>query len=188
MQDLIQNLFNESIQTQVSSADSMGPAVLTAVNYLSEALLQGQKLLICGDDSNHFVAAHFTKLLLHGSTLERPPFAATHLRGFAYSTHAKECLARQVTALGHKNDVLIVFITQSENERLHHAMVAAVAREMRIIMIAGNEPGEAASLLGPGDIEIRIPSDTRARIVEQQLFLTQVFCDTIEARIFKGVA
>lgn len=187
MQDTVQNLFNESIQTQVAAADSIGPSVLTAIDKLAGALLSGHKVFTCGDDSNSFVAARFAELLLHGCALERPPFAAIHLIGQAYDHLKNECFARQVSALGQDGDVLVVFVTQAHHERIHQAMTAALSRDMSIITITGDDPGDITSLLGAGDIEIRIPSSVRARIIEQQLFLAQTFCDAIEARIFQGI-
>src|SRR5690554_1361740 len=187
MQETVQNLFNESIQIQVASADSVGPPVIAAIDKLVQALLSGNKVFTCGDESNSFIAAQFAELMLHGCALERPPFAAIHLVGQAQGELAQECFARQVTALGTAGDVLVVFVTQTQNERIHQAMTAAVARDMSIITISGDDPGDITGLLGASDIEIRIPSLVRARIIEQQLFLAQTFCDAIEASIFQGV-
>lgn len=187
MQETVQNLFNESIQIQVAAADNIGTPVLSAIDKLVQALLSGNKVFTCGDETNRFVAAHFAELLLHGCALERPPFAAIHLTGQARDELAQECFARQVSALGNTGDILVVFVTQTHNERLHQAMAAAVSRDMTIITITGDDPGDIAGLLGANDIEIRVPSNVRARIIEQQLFLAQTFCDAIEASIFQGV-
>ncbi|MCC5855808.1 MAG: SIS domain-containing protein [Idiomarina sp.] len=186
MQDTVQTLFNESIQTQVATADTVGNAVSRTIEKLVSCLLSGQRIFTCGDDSSAFVANHFSELLLHGSELERPPFPSIHLSNQARDLVNHECFGRQVSALGQPGDVLVVFVSLQHNERIHHAMSAALSRTMTIILLTGDSNGEATGLLGPDDIEIRIPSTVPARIIEQQLFLSQTFCDLIEASIFEG--
>ena len=186
-QETIQTLFNDSIQTQVATADSLGDIIESATSKLVAALLNGNRVFSCGDDSSQFVAAHFAELLVHGSELERPPFPAIHLVSQARDSVNQECFSRQVSALGQERDVLVVFVSQKQSESLHQAMTAAVSRDMQIITITGEDAGEITGLLGPNDMEVRIPSNSRARIVEQQLFLSQTFCDLIENQIFGGM-
>jgi len=123
-QDPIQTLFNDSIQTHVATADSIGPSIEQATEKLVGALLNGNRIFTCGDDSSQFVAAHFAELLLQGSELERPPFPAIHLVSQARDIMNQECFARQVSALGQTKDVLLVFVAQNQSERLHNAMTA----------------------------------------------------------------
>lgn len=97
-----------------------------------------------------------------------------------------DCLARQLSALGSQGDILLAFVSQNHSERVHQAMEAALSREMTIIAVTGDDATEITSLLGPNDIEMRIPSTNTTRIVEQQLFLSQLLCDLIEQQIFHG--
>lgn len=187
MQQQIQERFNESIQTQVATADSIGPAVASGAEKCVDVLLSGNSIFVCGDEDASFISAHFAKLLLYGCGLERPPFPALHLEHKAGTDADKDCYARQVSALGSSGDILVVFVTRIHDDSIHNAMTAALSREMSIIAISGDDPGDFSSLLGAGDVEIRIPSTVTSRILEQQLFCARTFCDLIEAKIFGGV-
>ncbi|RUO37556.1 phosphoheptose isomerase [Aliidiomarina shirensis] len=186
MQDTIKAYFNESIQIQVAASDTLTVSIQQATDLMVSSLLEGRRVFSCGDGNSSFIAQHFTDLLLHGSQLERPPFPAITLG--VNSTHPGQetCLARQLSALGSAGDLLIAFVSQQQSERVHQAMEAALSREMTIIAVIGDDAQEITSLLGPADIEVRIPTTSSLRIVEQQLFLSQLLCDLIEQRIFHG--
>ncbi|MCL4410717.1 D-sedoheptulose-7-phosphate isomerase [Aliidiomarina haloalkalitolerans] len=186
MQDTIRTFFNESIQVQVAAADSLVQPLAQAVQLLTSSLLDGRRIFSCGDGNSTFVAQHFTDLLIHGTELERPPFPAVTLGMNSTQPVQVDCLARQLSALGSQGDILLAFVSQNHSERVHQAMEAALSREMTIIAVTGDDATEITSLLGPNDIEMRIPSTNTTRIVEQQLFLSQLLCDLIEQQIFHG--
>lgn len=186
MHDTIRSYFNESIQIQVAAADTLAQPIENAAQLMVNSLLDGRRVFSCGDGNSTFVAHHFTDLLLHGSRLERPPFPAITLGMNSTHPNQHECLSRQVSALGQSGDLLIAYVSQHHSDRVHQAMEAALSREMKIVAFTGEEAPEITGLLGPSDIEIRIPSSHSARIVEQQLFFSQLLVDLIEERIFQG--
>lgn len=186
MSEKIKALFNESIQVQVAAADSLSEDLDQAVQRLVSSLLEGRRVFSCGDRTNSFIAHHFTTMLLHGSQLERPPFPAIELYQSTNLSGGEEALSRQVTALGQPGDLLLAFVSHDDSEQVHHAMAAALAREMSIIAITGIEANGITGLLGASDQEIRIPAHSQARIIELQLFISQLLCDQIETRIFGG--
>lgn len=186
MQDTIRTYFNESIQIQVAAADTLAQAVEQAASLLVQSLLSGRRIFSCGDGNSAFIAHHFTDLLLHGSRLERPPFPAITLGANSTHPNQEECLSRQISALGSAGDLLVTFVSQQHSERVHQAMEAALSREMTIVTVVGEEAPEITGLLGPSDVEVRIPSSNPARIVEQQLFFSQLLVDLIERQIFEG--
>lgn len=186
MQETIKAYFSESIQIQVAAADTLAPSIQQAGERMVATLLEGRRIFSCGDGNSSFVAQHFSDLLLHGSQLERPPFPALNLGANSTAPNQQCNLARQLSALGNAGDVLVAFVSQQQSERVHQAMEAALSREMTIIAIIGEEAQEITGLLGPADIEVRIPTNNPLRIVEQQLFLSQLLCDLIEQQIFHG--
>ncbi|MFU8784368.1 D-sedoheptulose-7-phosphate isomerase [Aliidiomarina sp.] len=186
MQDTIKAYFSESIQIQVAAADTLAPSIQHAANLMVASLLEGRRIFSCGDGNSSFVAQHFSDLLLHGSQLERPPFPAVTLGANSMLPSEQCSLARQLSALGSAGDLLVAFVSQQQSERVHQAMEAALSREMTIIAVTGDEAQEITGLLGPTDVEVRIPSTNPSRIVEQQLFISQLLCDLIEQEIFHG--
>jgi len=51
---------------------------------------------------------------------------------------------------------------------------------MRVILLSGRDGGQAAGGLTRGDIELRVPSDSTARIQECHLVLIHCMCDLID--------
>ena len=84
--------------------------------------------------------------------------------------------AKQVRALGHAGDVLLAISTRG-NSRDIVKVEAAVTRDMTIVALTGYDGGELAGLLGPQDVEIRIPSHRSARI--QEMHMLTVNCPAI---------
>ena len=64
------------------------------------------------------------------------------------------------------------------------AVRAAQARKTRVIALTANGRDDVALLLEPEDLELRIPSDDPARIVECQLLLLNSLCALIERQLF----
>lgn len=186
MQETIKNFYNESIQIQVASADTLSEPLERASEMLVARLLQGNRVFSCGDSRSNLVAEHFANLLLHGCSIERPPFPAVGLTEYTGISDQSESISRQVSALGSAGDLLIAFTSQQSSDRVHKAMEAALSREMTIITITGDDASEVTGLLGPDDLEIRIPSVSPARVAEQQLLISHLLCELIEEQIFQG--
>jgi DnaA initiator-associating protein len=51
-------------------------------------------------------------------------------------------------------------------------------------MSPGGDGGEIAGLLGPNDVEIRVPSARRPRILEVNLLTLHCLCDLIDQTLF----
>ena len=66
---------------------------------------------------------------------------------------------------------------------LHFAIEAAHDREMFVLLLTGREGGRATSMLGPGDVEIRVPSPSTARIQEVHILILHCLCDLIDHQL-----
>ncbi len=93
-----------------------------------------------------------------------------------------EVYAKQVRALGHAGDVLLAISTRGNSRDIVKAVEAAVTRDMTIVALTGYDGGELAGLLGPQDVEIRIPSHHSARIQEMHMLTVNCLCDLIRNR------
>ena len=56
--------------------------------------------------------------------------------------------------------------------------------DMTIVALTGYDGGELAGLLGPQDVEIRIPSHRSARIQEMHMLTVNCLCDLIDNTLF----
>jgi D-sedoheptulose 7-phosphate isomerase len=53
-----------------------------------------------------------------------------------------------------------------------------------VVALTGRDGGDVTRLLTHDDIEIRVPSDSSARIQETHLLIIHTLCDLIDRQIF----
>ncbi|SRR5690554_215445 len=184
MQDPIKTLFTECIQTQIAAADMLHEPIEAACNLLVSSLLQGRRVYCCGEGLAHATSRHFAHIMLTGLSFERPPFPVTSLHADYGALDYDRMFAQQIQAVGQSDDVLVVFNASARAPRVSRAMEAALGRNMLIIAITQSSDEDIAGLLGPDDVEIRIPTYNTARASEHLLQIANMLCSVAEHRIF----
>ncbi|SQA97823.1 DnaA initiator-associating protein diaA [Cedecea neteri] len=169
MLERIKGCFTESIQTQIAAAEALPDAISRAAMTLVQSLLNGNKILCCGNGTSAANAQHFAASMINRFETERPSLPAIALNAdnvvltaIANDRLHQEVYAKQVRALGHAGDVLLAISTRGNSRDIVKAVEAAVTRDMTIVALTGYDGGELAGLLGPQDVEIRIPSHRSA--------------------------
>ncbi len=54
---------------------------------------------------------------------------------------------------------------------------------MHVLLLTGGEGGQASSLLGANDVEMRVPSNSTARIQEVHVLVLHCLCDLIDHQL-----
>jgi len=190
VQERIKACFTESIQTQIAAAEALPDAISRAAMTLVQSLLNGNKILCCGNGTSAANAQHFAASMINRFETERPSLPAIALNtdnvvltAIANDRLHDEVYAKQVRALGHAGDVLLAISTRGNSRDIVKAVEAAVTRDMTIVALTGYDGGELAGLLGPQDVEIRIPSHRSARIQEMHMLTVNCLCDLIDNTI-----
>ncbi|WP_462164624.1 SIS domain-containing protein [Pseudoalteromonas xiamenensis] len=190
MQELIKTIFTESIQAQIAAGEVLQDALESGALSIAQTLLNGNKLLSCGSASCDMLAKHFAGLLVNFFETERPclpaiPLTAEH-RQLSYSTSTEDhdLFARQVRAFGQSGDILLVVSVDGSEKTVISAVEAALTKDMKIIALVGDDGGELTGLLGPNDVEIKVPSKRPARIVESHLFNLHCLSQLIDNTLF----
>ncbi|MCL4156280.1 UNVERIFIED_CONTAM: hypothetical protein GTU68_017112 [Idotea baltica] len=154
-------------------------------------LLNGNKILCCGNGGSASNAQQFASCLLNRFETERPSLPAmaltadtSTLTAIANDYNYAEIFSKQVRALGQPGDILLVLSTSGNSQDILKAMEAAVSRDMTIIALTGMDGGVMAGLLGESDVEIRIPSHRVARIQEVHLLTLHCICDLVDQVLF----
>lgn len=191
MLERIKSNFTESIQTKIAASDLLAGPIEQAGMIMVQALLNGQKILACGNGGSAGDAQHFSAELLNRYETERPSLPAIALTtdsstitSIANDYHYDEVFSKQVRALGNNGDVLLAISTSGNSKNVIRAIEAAVARDMPIIALTGRDGGDIAGLLGENDVEIRVPADRTARIQEVHLLAIHCLCDIIDTTLF----
>lgn len=193
LQDKVANHFAESIQTKQDASSSLTELIAYGSQKMVEALVNDKKILCCGNGGSAGDAQHFSSEMLNRYERERPALPAIALTtdtstitSIANDYHFDEIFSKQIRALGQANDILLVYSTSGNSSNIISAVKTAHEKELIVIALTGKDGGGLASLLNASDVEIRVPSNSTARIQEVHLLITHCFCDLIDQQLFGG--
>jgi D-sedoheptulose 7-phosphate isomerase len=191
--DLISRIkqnFHDSINTKQVAADLLAEPLATAAQMITQCLLGGGKILSCGNGGSAGDAQHFSSEMLNRFEMERPGLPAvalttdsSTLTSIANDYSYDQVFSRQVSALGQQGDILLAISTSGNSNNVNRAIEASHEREMQVIALSGKQGGDMASLLNADDVEIRVPSDSTARIQEVHLLAIHCICDLVDHQL-----
>lgn len=186
----INNNFHDSIRTKQLAADLLAEAIANASRMITACLLNGGKVLSCGNGGSAGDAQHFSSEMLNRFEMERPGLPAialttdsSTLTSIANDYSYEQIFSKQISALGQEGDILLAISTSGNSANVNSAIEAAHNRDMHVVALSGKQGGEMAALLAPNDIEIRVPSESTARIQEVHLLIIHCICDLIDHQL-----
>lgn len=187
----IQQTFAESIEVKTLSAEVLSEMIASAASRLADSLINGHKVMSCGNGGSAADAQHFSAELLNRFEMERPALPAIALTtdtstitSIANDYHYNEIFSKQVRALGQSGDLLLAITTSGGSPNIVRAIEAAHERDVTVILLSGKDGGDAARALEEEDIELRVPSQRTARIQEVHLIMIHCLCDLIDKKLF----
>lgn len=193
LQDNIINHFSDSIQTQQAAMAELCELIEYASQRLVSALLNDRKILSCGNGRSATAVQLLSSALLNQYERDRPSLPvialttdAVTLTGIASNYHFDEVYAKQLRALGQSGDILLAYSTGNNSANIAKAINAAHDKDISVIALTGNHTGIISPLLHETDIEVRVPSNSNARIHEVHVLITHCLCDLIDQQLFGG--
>ncbi len=193
--DRIKTLFQSSIETKVAAMEVLPGTIDAAGALIVSSLLNEGKVLSCGNGGSAGDAQHFSSELLNRFERERPALPAvalstdtSTLTSIANDYSYNEIFSKQIRALGKEGDILLAISTSGNSSNVLQAIQAAHDRGMKVVALTGRNGGNMASLLASDDIEIRVPSESTARIQEVHLLAIHCLCDYIDNALFGPAA
>ncbi len=183
--------FDASVACHQHARDALAEPIARAGDALVRALADGGKILACGNGGSAGDAMHLASELINRFERDRNALAAVALTGdtptltsIANDAGYERVFARQVEALAGTNDVLVAVSTSGQSANVVAAIPPAHARNCRVIALTGKDGGPLAAALGRDDHEIRVPSDSTARIQEIHLLAIHALCDLVDRALF----
>jgi len=160
-----------------------------AANVVSQALMSGCKLMVCGNGGSAADAADFCTEFACRFVEDRRPYPALNLsQGGSLITATgndygfSEIFARQIRAFGRAGDVLIAISTSGQSENIRRALEEAKSRQLKMIALLGRDGGACRGL---AEIDLIVPGNSTARIQEAHKFLLHVLCEAVEGTLEK---
>ncbi len=182
----------ETAATARRTADASADDVASAAELLVNALLDGGRILLCGNggsaaDSQHLAAEFVSTLTVDNRRPAIPAIALTTdtsiLTAIANDFGFEGVFARQVEALGREGDVLIGISTSGDSADVLRAFEQARAQELRTIALTGEGGGALAPI---ADVAIRVPSRETSHIQECHIAIGQLLAFIVEETLYPG--
>jgi phosphoheptose isomerase len=171
-------------QKNIGELEELIVEISAAANLAAECLLGGGKILACGNGGSAADASHLVGELVGRLGRERPGMAAITLNSdIAVSTSLandysyESSLARQVSALGARNDLLVAISTSGHSPNIIAAARAAKLKVMKVLALTGPHTSELATL---GDVCIQAPGNNTQLIQEAHGVIIHILCLLIE--------
>ncbi len=190
-QERIRDHFDQSIQTKREAMETLVETIDQVGQKLVNCLLNDRKILTCGNGGSAGDAQHFSSEMLNRFERDRPGLPAVALTtdsstitSIANDYDFEDIFSKQVRALGQAGDILLTYTTSGNSGNILKAATAAHDRSMIVVALTGKDGGTLATLLDNNDFEIRVPSDSTARIQEVHLLITHCLCDLIDHQLF----
>ena len=186
----IKLLFADSIEVKQRAMEQLAPSIAAAGQLMTDCLLNNGKILSCGNGGSAGDAQHFSSEMLNRFEMERPGLPAmalttdsSTLTSIANDYCYEDIFSKQVRALGQPGDCLLAISTSGNSENVLRAVQAAHERNVQVVALTGRDGGKMAGIYREGDVEIRVPATSTARIQEVHLLVIHCLCDLIDRRL-----
>lgn len=157
---------------------------------ICDALLAGNKILLCGNGGSAADAQHIAAELVGRYELERRAFPAVALTTDTSALTAlsndygyDEVFARQVAALAVPGDVLVAISTSGRSPNVVRAAEQARTAGCKTIALTGcsGEP-----LAAHCDLALLVASARTARVQEAHITIGHLWCEMLDALLARG--
>jgi len=178
----------ESLAVKQAVLDSMTDTIVTAADWITQALRGGNKLLFFGNggsaaDSQHIAAEFIGRFERERRAL--PAIALTTdtsiLTALTNDYSGEIVFARQVEALGKPGDLAIAYSTSGNSPNVLAGIRAARTAGLQVIGFTGEGGGQMAELC---DLTLRVPSRRTSRIQEAHITISHAICEAVDSALF----
>jgi D-sedoheptulose 7-phosphate isomerase len=167
-------------------------AIENSIVLMSNGLLNGNKIISCGNGGSMSDAMHFAEELSGKFRNERKPLPAIAIADPAYITCTgndygfDHIFARFIEGFGKEGDILLAISTSGNSPNVIKAAEAAKQLKMFVVALTGKDGGALSSI---ADIEIRAPhSNYSDRAQEIHIKVIHILIKQIEEALLKAGA
>jgi len=163
--------------------------VADAARLITDALSNGNKLLICGNGGSAADAQHFAAELVGKFLRTRRPLPAMALTTNSSTITAigndisfGSVFLRQVEALGREDDILVCITTSAASRNVIRAARKASRLGLGVVALTGRRTDP---LRPYADVVIAVPSRDTPRIQEMHALTLHVICHVVEQALLE---
>jgi D-sedoheptulose 7-phosphate isomerase len=164
-------------------AGDLGP-VVRAARAIRSALDAGQAVLTCGNGGSAADAEHFAAELVGKFQRDRSGFRAVALTADSSVLTSvgndygfENIFARQIEAIGRRDDVVVGISTSGRSSNMVRAFEAARAAGLTTIALTGADGGPLGRA---AEIHVNVPESSTPRVQEVHRTLLHAICQLVE--------
>jgi D-sedoheptulose 7-phosphate isomerase len=157
------------------------------VEKLFNCILQGGKILWCGNGGSAAESQHMSAELMGRFNFDRGPIASlalttdtSYITAVGNDIDYSEIFARQIQGLANKVDVLVLMSTSGNSRNIIKAATTANSMGVLTLAMLGRDGGQVAELC---DLKIIVDSSDTPRIQEVHQFMGHIICDLLEQKL-----
>lgn len=173
----IQQQIIDSADWLYQMAEPLAKQVDAAAQTLVTGLTSGGKVLVVGAGAGQWLAPYLVQLLIDGMGRERPPLPAIHVAAVQGEPD------RQLQAMGHAGDVLMLISDGVDTDALTVWVQAAHERDMSVVALTGTVSAAWVRLLAETDVHVVVAHERLARVREVQCLVLHSLCDAIDVQL-----
>jgi D-sedoheptulose 7-phosphate isomerase len=184
MRDKIKDLFFQSIQVKEELLRTSIGRIVEITKLTIDCLKKGGKVILFGNGGSASDSQHIAAELVGRFQKERsaiPAIALTTntsvLTSLANDYGYESVFARQIEALGQKNDLVIGISTSGKAKNVSSGIRQAKKMGIKTIALTGGDGGEIARI---ADISLVVPSSVTARVQEAHITIGHILCELVE--------
>jgi D-sedoheptulose 7-phosphate isomerase len=187
MRDRIRDILLESIQVKEELLHLGIGSIKEIADLMIDCLKKGGKVILFGNGGSASDAQHIAAELIGRFKKDRTALAAialttntSVLTSLANDYGYEVVFAKQIEALGQKNDIVIGISTSGRAKNVALGIRQAKKMGLKTIALSGGDGGEIAKL---ADVSIIVPSSITARIQEVHITIGHILCELIEGEL-----
>jgi len=184
MRSRIQEILLENIHVKEELLRSYTTQIKEIAELIIEALKKNGKAIFFGNggsasDSQHLAAEFVGRFKKDRSALAAMALTTNTsiLTSLANDYSYEIVFAKQIEALGQKNDIVIGISTSGKAKNVNMGIKQAKKMGLKTIAFTGCDGGELGKL---ADVSLIVPSNVTARIQEAHITVGHIICELVE--------
>jgi D-sedoheptulose 7-phosphate isomerase len=187
MRDRIKDIFLEAIQIKEDLMRTRIESIIDISKLFIESLKKGGKIILFGNGGSASDSQHIAAELVGRFKKDRNAFPAiafttntSILTSLANDYGYEIVFAKQVEALGQKNDLVVGISTSGKAKNVAAGIKQAKKMGLKTVALTGGDGGELVKL---ADVCLTVPSAVTARIQEAHITIGHIICELVEQEL-----
>jgi D-sedoheptulose 7-phosphate isomerase len=188
LKEKILHLAQEGLQVKERFFQNNVDTIVEIINCITDALRQGNKILIFGNGGSAADAQHIAAEFVNRFLFDRTPLPAialttdtSILTSISNDADFSHIFSRQIEALGNKGDIAWGITTSGTSPNVIEGFRMAKGKGMTTVAFTGKDGGEA---LRVADYGLNVNSSSTPRIQEAHITAGHIICELVERELF----